>query len=480
MTFNKIISLALVIVSCNVNAIVIRHDVEDKKYLALGEKYSVSVAYVNGCAATLIDKSWLLTAAHCLEGKEDTIFTVRHIETIYRVEKIFIHPEFKPTNDEKFDAALVQLKDAIENGRPALLSEHRNELGQAVIFVGRGTFGNGRDGLIRDDFKQRGATNTVSSANEHVIGFTFDDPKTATQYEGISSRGDSGGPAFIIVDNKLVVIGISSYQMGNGFGEGRYGVGEYYTRVSSTYAWIKGVMNNAEPAVLPKHPIIDAIVNNDLEGLNRAVTAMALKNDVIINEAFYQSVMLNRTNVARALIEHGAKFKDVRINNDSLFAFSLKNKRKEYFQMLQDAAGDNANIHDVNSAVLTLFISTYIKDPYLVKGAQLLIQQGANVDAQTNSGDTALILAGWSTNNFDLVKLLVSKGANVNIANNNGDTPTIDAAYLGNLENLRLLLESGADKSLKNKRGKTALDLAKSKKNSLAVELLSTAQQAVQ
>ena len=92
---------------------------------------------------------------------------------------------------------------------------------------------------------------------------------------------------------------------------------------------------------------------------------------------------------------------------------------------------------------------------------------------KTKAGDTALILAGWSTNNFELVKLLVSNGADVNIANNNGDTPTIDAAYLGKIENLRFLLKNGADTSRKNKRGNTALDVAKSKNNKLAIALLS-------
>ena len=81
----------------------------------------------------------------------------------------------------------------------------------------------------------------------------------------------------------------------------------------------------------------------------------------------------------------------------------------------------------------------------------------------------ALIIAGWSTNNFELVKLLVSNGADVNIANNNGDTPLIDAAYLGKLENLRYLLANGADVSLKNNQGKTAFDVAKS--SEIAAEL---------
>ena len=459
---NTIILLAALITTSTANGIVIRHDVEDKKYVALGNEYSGSVAYIAGCAATLIDKNWLLTAAHCVEGKEEEVFSARHDDYIYRVENIFIHPRFNRINDEVFDAALVQLKDPIAHGKPAIPNRKRNEVGQQVIFVGRGTFGNGRDGLIRDDAKQRGATNTVASANENVLEFIFNSPGKATKYEGISSRGDSGGPAFLIVNNKPVVIGISSYQDGHGFAEGHYGVGEYYTRVSSIYSWLQSVINNAKPALPPSHPVINAIVDNDLEALNNAVTESVLHKKEIITEAFYQSVMLNRVELARSLIKYGANFEDVRINNDSLFAFALAMKRKEYFQMLLDLATNSKKIHDSNSIVLPLFISNFRKEAYLLNGAKLLIDQGANLDIQTMAGDTALIIAGWSTNNFELVKLLVSNGADVNIANNNGDTPLIDAAYLGKLENLRYLLANGADVSLKNNQGKTAFDVAKS------------------
>ena len=473
MTLNTVISLALLFATTAVNAIVIRHDVDDKKYLALGEQYSPSVAYVAGCAATVIDKSWLLTAAHCVSGKESDIFTARHINSQYRVAKIITHPRFKRANDEFYDAALVQLKDPLKNAKPATLNQQKNEIGQQVIFVGRGTFGNGQDGLIRDDAKQRGATNTVANANEHVIGFTFDAPETATQFEGISSRGDSGGPAFVIVDNTPSVIGISSYQVGNGTLEGHYGVGEYYTRVSSIYPWLQGVIDNTAPTLVPNHPLIDAVVNNDLSALNKTVTESTLNQQTVISEAFYQSVILNRVQMAKALIDHGAKFEHIIINKDSLFAFALTNNKHDYFRMLQSAAGNKTQLHNSNSTVLPLFITSFRKDPYLLAGAKLLIQQSANLNAQTKAGDTALILAGWSTNNFELVKLLVSNGADVNIANNNGDTPTIDAAYLGKIENLRYLLKNGADTSRKNKRGNTALDVAKSKNNQLAIALLS-------
>jgi len=81
-------------------------------------------------------------------------------------------------------------------------------------------------------------------------------------------------------------------------------------------------------------------------------------------------------------------------------------------------------------------------------------------------------LAGWSTNNLDLVALLVERGADINIANGNGDTPLIDAACKGKNEMLEYLLNNGADIDAKNYAGTSALDMAQNSKNSAAVEML--------
>jgi hypothetical protein len=460
------------LIASSAYAIVIRHDVEDKQYLALGEEYSQSVAYIGGCAATLVDVNWVLTAAHCLKGKEDNLFFVKHNDSQYRIEKIFIHPKFDRKNDEIYDAALVQLKDAIEIGKPALLYQGYNENGQAVIFVGRGTYGNGKDGLIRDDYKERGATNTVDMVNEHVIGFTFNPPPKSTVLEGISSRGDSGGPAFIELDDKLFVIGVSSYQVSKGYKEGHYGVGEYYTRVSSLYPWLKKVINNSPAPNIPNHPLITAILSNDKTALSQSINNEVLADKAIMREAFYQSVVLDRPELANHLIKSGADINSLTINKVSLFEFSLQQKRKQYFKMLQQLTSGLTDVHRKESRVLPLFIARFQDDKYLLQGVKTLLQQGANIDAQTHSGDTALIITGWSTNNFELFQLLVSYGANVNIPNSNGDTPLMDAAYLGKLENLEFLLDNGADTTLINKRGSTALQLAKLKKNQKAVSVL--------
>ena len=456
------------------SAIVIRHDINDQNYLALAEQYSPSVAYVGGCAATLIEPTWLLTAAHCVEGKETSLFRVRHLEKPYRIASIIVHPSFTRTHDENHDIALVQLKDPILTGQPVKLNQVQNELNLPVVFVGRGTYGNGQDGLIRDDYQQRAATNTVDAVTEQVIGFTFNDPQNATELEGISSRGDSGGPAFIKQNNQLYVIGVSSYQDGRGYPEGHYGVGEYYTRVSTYYPWLSEIILQTPAAKVTQHELIVQLQNNDLAGFERLLDSARLPAAPVLEELFYQAVLLDRPAFATALIQHGVQIENVRIHTMSVFEFVLLEKRKDLFKQLQSHLTDRQRLHHPDSAVLPRFIAVFKDDPYLLIGATQLIKQGANLNAQSSGGDTALIVAGWNTSNLELVRLLVDQGANINLANNNGDTPSMDAAYLGKIQNLQLFIKNGADLSLKNKRGNSALDLAKRKQHQDVIDLLTT------
>lgn len=110
--------------------------------------------------------------------------------------------------------------------------------------------------------------------------------------------------------------------------------------------------------------------------------------------------------------------------------------------------------------------------PQVLEPVGILLDQGANINAQTAAGDTAIILAGWLTNNLDLVALLVERGADVNIPNKNGDTPLIDAAYKGKNDFLEYWLNNGADADAENNEGVSALDMARKTENSKAIEML--------
>ena len=98
----------------------------------------------------------------------------------------------------------------------------------------------------------RAVTNRVDDVAGNWITFTFDSPnsKNATQYEGVSGPGDSGGPAFLKVKNAVYIVGISSNQAiivdekGNATKPGHYGIMERYTRVSSYCEWISKTISN--------------------------------------------------------------------------------------------------------------------------------------------------------------------------------------------------------------------------------------------
>ena len=62
--------------------------------------------------------------------------------------------------------------------------------------------------------------------------------------------------------------------------------------------------------------------------------------------------------------------------------------------------------------------------------------------------------------NLENVRRLLEAGADVNGRNVVGDTPLIAAAYTGQPAMVRLLLRFGADATLTNRDGKTAQQLA--------------------
>lgn len=137
---------------------------------------------------------------------------------------------------------------------------------------------------------------------------------------------------------------------------------------------------------------------------------------------------------------------------------------------------------------------------------KLLIKHGAEIDRPDAVGITPLAMAAFN-GHTEIVKLLIEKGADVNAADVQGNTPIVHAsggtvpetvqvlidaeadidvrfgdekwtplmmaAAEGSLECAKVLLKAGANQSVKDTDGETALDFAKEKGHTELIELLS-------
>ena len=90
--------------------------------------------------------------------------------------------------------------------------------------------------------------------------------------------------------------------------------------------------------------------------------------------------------------------------------------------------------------------------PVVVK----LIERGADV----NKPGWAPLHYAATRGHIDVMNILLEKHAYIDAASPNGSTPLMMAALYGTPSAVKLLLEAGADPSLKNMQGLTAIDFA--------------------
>lgn len=101
--------------------------------------------------------------------------------------------------------------------------------------------------------------------------------------------------------------------------------------------------------------------------------------------------------------------------------------------------------------------------------AELLLDAGADPNAKNDQGITPLHLAVHP----EMVELLVRRGANINIRATDGRTPLlIQAGDAEGYEAMVMLLRLGADARATDHRGKSALEIARSREEEDKIDLL--------
>lgn len=100
-----------------------------------------------------------------------------------------------------------------------------------------------------------------------------------------------------------------------------------------------------------------------------------------------------------------------------------------------------------------------------------LLTRGADVNAKTDSGKTAVSIASTS-GNVDAINTLADYGADLNAVDDRGWTPLMRAVCVEEIDAVGTLLLRGAEVNFGKESGKTALALAKKNDQPEIVELL--------
>jgi len=129
--------------------------------------------------------------------------------------------------------------------------------------------------------------------------------------------------------------------------------------------------------------------------------------------------------------------------------------------LLSEKLNAMVDIRDLeNHTPLLLAAGTNQETPGHVEIVKLLIDKGADVNATDDGQYSSLHLAVLNSN-FEIARALLEAKCNVNHINVDKFTPLHTACNQGEVKFIQLLLDYGADPTLKDARGKTPIDLAR-------------------
>ncbi len=170
-------------------------------------------------------------------------------------------------------------------------------------------------------------------------------------------------------------------------------------------------------------------------------------------ENFFQAVKVDNAGAVKDLLARGFDPNTIEAERgDTGLILALRENAMKVFALLLDAGGIDLEAKAFNGDT-ALMIASYKGNKPAVEA---LLAKGAEVN---RPGWTALHYAA-SIGNNDIVHMLLDKSAYIDAESPNKTTPIMMAARGGHIWTVKLLLDEGADATLKNDLGMTAIDFA--------------------
>jgi len=179
---------------------------------------------------TLISPKHVLTAAHAAKlvlNPTDGTFEVNGKQ--YTTSQIYIYPDYN-SHTQKDDIAILELSQPVEGVTPSAIFRDTPQVGDLLTLVGFGAGGNGTTGQDGTFGVKMVGTTPIDTVTDTLITWRFDNNN-----ESDTAYGDSGGPAFLLVDGEYLVAGVTS---GGSDPNSMIGDVSFDTRVDAFAPWI--------------------------------------------------------------------------------------------------------------------------------------------------------------------------------------------------------------------------------------------------
>ena len=239
-----------------------------------------------------------------------------------------------------------------------------------------------------------------------------------------------------------------------------------------------------DPFPISDNELIKACQLGEIERVRSLIKAGADINVKDKNGIFplLGAAFSGKPEVAKVLIEAGALLNQVdRNGNTPLMIASLCHeslREREDVALLLVKAGAEISMNGTYRQQNAFMDAARCGSDYLLKA---ILDSGENINERDIGGGTALIYA-TAAGKFETVKSLINWGADVNAVDNNGSTALMYAASYRpmmpdpesstNIEIIKLLIQKGADRSIRNKQKQTAWNIAVNAGNFDVLEML--------